>query len=37
MSKSLDFRRYTLGTLFLIRTPETFPEGYAEEAFADMR
>ena len=37
MSEVLDFRRYTLGTLFLIRTPETFPEGYAEQAFADMR
>lgn len=33
----LDFSRFKNGTLFLIRTPETFPDGYAEEAFADMK
>ena len=33
----LDFRRFHAGTLFLIRTPETFPEGYAEKSFRDMK
>ncbi len=33
----LDFRKFVCGTLFLIRTPESFPEGYAEKCFQDMK
>jgi len=33
----LDFKKFLCGTLFLIRTPESFPEGYAEKSFQDMK
>ena len=33
----LDFKKFNTGTLFLVRTPEVFPEGYAEKCFADMK
>ena len=35
--KSIDFNHFKNGTLFLIRTPDTFPEGYAQSTFEDMR
>lgn len=31
------FDSFRTGTLFLIRTPETFPVGYAEKSIADMK
>ena len=34
---SLDFKKFNTGTLFLVRTPDTFPVGYAEKSFADMK
>ena len=34
---SLDFKKFNTGTLFLVRTPEVFPVGYADESFADMK
>ena len=34
---NLDFKKFTTGTLFLVRVPEHFPVGYAEEAFKDMK
>ena len=34
---NLDFKRFNTGTLFLVRTPEVFPEGYAEKSFEDMK
>ena len=37
MSKPLDFTKFNTGTLFLVRTPDVFPVGYAEESFADMK
>ena len=36
-ASELNFRQFHAGTLFLIRTPETFPEGYAEKSFRDMK
>lgn len=33
----LDFCKFNIGTLFLVRTPEVFPVGYADECFADMK
>ena len=36
-AEKLDFKKFTCGTLFLIRTPESFPEGYAEKCFQDMK
>ena len=35
--KAIDFSHFKNGTLFLIRTPDTFPEGYAQSTFEDMR
>lgn len=35
--KKLDFNKFNTGTLFLVRTPEVFPVGYAEESFKDMK
>ena len=37
MSNNIDFRGFNTGTLFLVRTPEVFPVGYAEESFEDMK
>ncbi len=34
---SLDFRKFNTGALFLVRTPDVFPVGYAEESFRDMK
>lgn len=34
---SLDFSRFNTGTLFLVRTPDVFPVGYANECFSDMK
>lgn len=34
---SLDFKKFNTGTLFLVRTPDVFPEGYADASFADMK
>ncbi len=36
-AKNIDFNQFKIGTLFLIRTPETFPEGYPEKALSDMK
>ncbi len=33
----LDFTKFNTGALFLVRTPDVFPEGYAEKCFADMK
>lgn len=33
----VDFQDFHSGTLFLVRTPESFPEGYAQRSFADMK
>lgn len=35
--RKLDFKKFNTGTLFLIRTPEHFPAGYAAESFRDMK
>lgn len=35
--ENLDFHRFHVGTLFLVRTPEVFPVGYPDECFADMK
>lgn len=35
--QKLDFNKFNAGTLFLIRTPEHFPAGYAAESFRDMK
>lgn len=37
MNKPLDFTKFNTGTLFLVRTPDVFPVGYADESFADMK
>lgn len=37
MNRDLNFRKFNTGTLFLVRTPEVFPEGYADECFEDMK
>ena len=37
MNKDIDFKKFNTGTLFLVRTPDVFPVGYAEESFADMK
>ena len=37
MSNNIDFKGFNTGTLFLVRTPEVFPVGYAEESFEDMK
>lgn len=34
---NLDFKKFNTGTLFLCRTPENFPVGYAEKSFEDMK
>ena len=34
---SLNFKNFNTGTLFLVRTPEVFPVGYADKCFADMK
>lgn len=34
---SLDFNKFNTGTLFLVRTPDVFPVGYADKCFADMK
>ena len=34
---SLDFKKFNTGTLFLVRTPDTFPVGYADKSFEDMK
>ena len=34
---NLDFKKFNTGTLFLVRTPEVFPVGYADECFRDMK
>ncbi len=34
---SLNFNNFNTGTLFLVRTPEVFPVGYADKCFADMK
>lgn len=34
---SLDFNKFNIGTLFLVRTPDVFPEGFADECFKDMK
>lgn len=34
---NLDFKKFNVGSLFLVRTPEVFPEGYADKSFADMK
>ncbi len=34
---SLNFSDFNVGTLFLVRTPETFPVGYADECMRDMK
>lgn len=33
----LDFSKFNTGALFLVRTPDVFTEGYAEEGFRDMK
>ncbi|NMA47137.1 MAG: hypothetical protein GX945_11325 [Lentisphaerae bacterium] len=33
----INFKRFKNGTLFLIRKPESFPVGYAQSAFEDMK
>ena len=33
----LDFTKFNTGTLFLVRTPEVFPAGYADKSFEDMK
>ena len=33
----MNMHTFNCGALFLIRTPETFPEGYAAQAFEDMK
>ena len=33
----LDFTKFNTGTLFLVRTPEVFPVGYADKSFEDMK
>ena len=34
---SLNFKKFNTGTLFLVRTPEVFPVGYADKCFKDMK
>lgn len=34
---NLNFKNFNTGTLFLVRTPEVFPVGYADESFRDMK
>ena len=36
-NKPFDFKGFNKGALFLIRTPENFPVGYAKKSFADMK
>lgn len=36
-AQKIDFSKFNIGSLFLIRTPDTFPEGYAEKCFEDMK
>lgn len=33
----LNFSNFNTGTLFLVRTPDVFPEEYAEKSFEDMK
>ena len=33
----LNFSGFNTGSLFLVRTPDVFPEGYAEKSFKDMK
>ncbi|MBQ9769628.1 MAG: hypothetical protein IJW27_05430, partial [Clostridia bacterium] len=33
----LNFSDFNTGSLFLVRTPDVFPEGYAEKSFKDMK
>ena len=33
----LDFTKFNVGTLFLVRTPDVFPVGYADDSFKDMK
>jgi len=33
----LDFTKFNTDALFLVRTPDVFTEGYAEEGFKDMK
>ena len=35
--KRFDFKGFNTGALFLVRTPENFPEGYAKRSFEDMK
>lgn len=34
---NLNFKKFNTGTLFLVRTPEVFPVGYADKSFRDMK
>lgn len=34
---SFDFKQFNAGTLFLVRTPDTFPVDYADKSFRDMK
>ncbi len=34
---NLNFKKFNSGTLFLVRTPDVFPVGYADECFRDMK
>lgn len=34
---NLNFSMFNIGTLFLVRTPEVFPVGYADKCFKDMK
>ncbi|MBE6646923.1 MAG: DUF4350 domain-containing protein [Ruminococcaceae bacterium] len=35
--KQFDFKGFNTGALFLVRTPEYFPEGFAKKSFEDMK
>ena len=35
--EQFDFKGFNTGALFLVRTPEYFPEGFAKKSFEDMK